>query len=102
MKRAHYPRLRGKILHLLYENQEGQRQRLDSLALHGVLDRLHFDISVNELHTLLQDLKDRGYVKYVQEKNKYTGMVSLNRIEITAAGHDLLEGFEKNKAVELE
>ncbi len=102
MKRAHYPRLRGRILHLLYENQEEQGSRLESLVLHGVLDRLHFDISINGLHTLLQDLKDRSYVKFKQDKNKRTGEVILYHIQITAAGRDLLEGFEKDKAVELE
>ncbi|MGO9643011.1 MAG: hypothetical protein ACLP1Y_17095 [Candidatus Acidiferrales bacterium] len=93
--------LRGEILRLLRECHEEQNSPFDDLALTGVLDRLGKDVSLNLIRTLLQDMKERELVKYVQEKDRVTGRVSIREIKILPRGTDILDGTEKDRAVEL-
>jgi len=95
-------RLRGVILKLVYENHEKQRHRLDDLTLHGVLERLHYDLSRNEVRTLVQDLGERDCLKCIEERDKDSGKVSLRQIQILPRGRDLIEKSETDAGVEVE
>lgn len=93
--------LRGEILKLLYENHESQQMRLDDVTLFGVLERLHFDVHVNLVRELLQDLKERDCLKFDEEKNRRTGEVTLRKIRILPHGRDIIEATAKEPAVEV-
>lgn len=95
-------RLRGVILKLVYENQEEQRPRMDDLMLNSVLDRLGFDVSRNEMRTLLDDLGERGLLKFQREKDVNTGRLSFRLIQVTPSGRDLVEKTETDTAVDVE
>jgi transcription initiation factor IIE alpha subunit len=95
-------RLRAEILKLLYENHESQRTRLDDVTLSGVLERLGFDVHVNLVRELLQDLQERNCVKFDQEKNRRTGEVTIRKIQILPHGRDIIEKTALDPAVDVE
>jgi hypothetical protein len=92
-------RLRGEILELVDEGHQEQRSRLNDLVVWGVLQKLKYDVSQNDVITMLQDLESRGYLRFVQDKNRRTGEIRISQIEILPAGRDLLEGTITNEAV---
>ncbi len=94
-------RLRGEILELVDEGHRQQRSRMTDLILWGVLQRLKYDVSQNDVITTLQDLKDRKYIAFDQDKNQRSGVVRISQIQITPAGRDLLEETTKDPAVHL-
>jgi hypothetical protein len=94
-------RLRGEILRLVRENHERQDSRIDDVTLAGVLERLRFDVSVNMVRTLLQDMEQRGLLKFSQERDRVTGKVSIRAIEITPRGSDVLDGTIEDRSVEV-
>lgn len=94
--------LRGTVLLLLRTNHDDQKSRFDSTALWSALVRgLSFDVSRNELKTVLQDLKGRGYVDFKQQKDLDNGTVYIVQIELCPRGRDLLEGTIEDPAVEV-
>lgn len=95
-------RLRGEILKLVYENHERQNTRLDDITLAGVLERLGFDVYVNLVQEILEDLCERGCVKYEEEKNRITGKKSLRKIQILPRGRDVIEKTISDAAVDVE
>jgi hypothetical protein len=94
-------RLRGEILELVDEGHSEQRSRFTDVILWGVLQRLKYDVSQNDVITVLQDLKDRNYLSFEQDKNLRTGAVRISQIQITPAGRDLLEGTKADAAVHI-
>lgn len=74
---------------------------MDITMLWSSLVSLAFDASRNEVKTTLQDLNDRGYVRYKQVSDRDTGEVQMMQIELTARGRDLLEGTIEDPAVGL-
>lgn len=92
-------RVRGKILVVVYENQERQETRFDHVHLWSFFERMHFDLSENELITLLQDLRERRCVEFEEVKDRRTGEVSIFRIQITPRGRDIVDGNEEDKAI---
>jgi hypothetical protein len=95
-------RLRGVILELLQTNHDQQKSRLDSSAVwSGLVRGLGFDVSENEVITVLQDLEGRGYLRYEEIKNQRLGLYYIVRIELTPKGRDLLEGTITDPAVEI-
>jgi hypothetical protein len=92
-------RLRGQILELVSENHQAQRTRLELITLWGVLVRLGFDVGRDDVITLLQDLREREYLRFDSAKDKWSNRVEISKIEITPAGRDLLEGTSVDKAV---
>jgi hypothetical protein len=92
-------RLRGQILELVSENHQAQRTRLELITLWGVLVRLGFDVGRDDVITLLQDLREREYLRFDSTKDKWSNRVEISKIEITPAGRDLLEGTIVDKAV---
>jgi DNA-binding PadR family transcriptional regulator len=95
-------RLRGVMLKLVYENHEAQQYRLDDVTLTGVLERLQFDVYVNLVREILQDLNERGFISYESEKNRTTGAHPIRKIKITPKGRDLIEKTTTDPAVEVE
>ncbi|HZU33724.1 MAG TPA: hypothetical protein VFB79_21600 [Candidatus Angelobacter sp.] len=85
-------RLRGEILELVCEGHDQQHSRFTDAILWGVLQRLKYDCSQNDVITHLQDLQGRGYLKFEQEKQGRTSKVRISLIEITPRGRDLVEG----------
>ncbi len=92
-------RLRGEILELVYEGHHAQRSRLTDLILWGVLKRLQYDVSQNDVLTTLQDLSDRKYLSFTEDRNERTGVVRITQIQITPSGRDLVEGTKSDLAV---
>lgn len=95
-------RMAGRILTLVMRNHVLQHSRLDHLDLLSVMSEdLHYDISENLLLTLCQDMEERGYLKFEQEKDK-DNVVSLRRIQITPAGRDIARGIKSDDAVQID
>lgn len=94
-------RLRGEILELVDEGHRRQESRLNDLVLWGVLQRMHYDVSQNDVLTVLQDLKERGYINCFEEKDRRTGSVRISQIQITPSGRDVLEGTKVDYAVHI-
>ena len=92
-------RLRGVVLELLQQNHERQRPRHSDYTLMAAMDRLSYEIYLDLVRELLQDLADRGYVKLDELRNEKTGEVSMRRIQITPLGKNLVEGIAKDQAV---
>jgi hypothetical protein len=93
--------LRAAILKLVYENQQEQRSRLRVIQLAGALSRLFYEFEdLNELKAVLQDLKERGYVQFTEEREKFSRKVEFGPISITPDGRDLVELTNKDAAVD--
>ncbi len=84
-------KLRGQILILLRGRHNMQGHRLDDIELARALQSLTFEVGINEVVTIVQDLEDRGYVRFRSRHNSLTGRVYLDKIELTAAGRDQVE-----------
>jgi hypothetical protein len=97
--KAQMKRLRGAVVTLVYSGHRNQESRLDDLALWGLMQDLHFDVGENDVLTLLQQLKDFGYLKFEEKKNRRTNRVEISFIELTADGIRLAEGFKADDAV---
>lgn len=95
-------RLRGMILRLVYENHEKQNHRLDDVTLTGVLERLQFDVYVNLVREVLQDLEERKLINFEQQRDRYTGKTAIRKIQILPAGRDVIEGTTSDPAVDVE
>lgn len=101
-ERTRTARLRGEILKVVYQNQKQQGTRFDHLHLLDFFNELHYELSENELLTLLQDLGERGYMTFEQETNRRTGEVSFRKLQITPLGRDIILGFKTDGAVRIE
>jgi len=84
-------RLRGQILILLRGRHNMQGHRMDDVEITRALQSLAFEIGINDVVTVLQDLGDRGFVRFGRRRNSFTGRVYLEKIELTAAGRDQVE-----------
>jgi predicted transcriptional regulator len=89
---AQNKRTRAVIIELLNIRHSEQRSRPDHVLMWHMLLDLGADASENEVLTLLQDLFDRGYVAYREEKDRRTSRVSISQIQLTPKGRDLIEG----------
>ena len=99
---ARMKRLRGAVIKLLCTNHDAQHARFDATALWSALVRgLGFDVSKNEVKTVLQDLDGRGYAKFTAKRDLDTGEIYIMQIELCPKGRDLVEGTIEDPAVEL-
>jgi hypothetical protein len=64
---------------------------MDDVALCHALMSLAFRIDVKAVVTLLQDMRDRGYVRYEQRRDSLTLRVRVEKIELTSIGRDVVE-----------
>lgn len=101
IKAEHNERLRGEILHIIRENQRRRKSRLTDSMLFAVLERLHYDVTLNEVQMLLEDLKGRNYLDYGIDRSRRDGERHYFQIEITAQGVDIVEGRASDPAVDL-
>lgn len=84
--------MRGDILKLLKGRHDAQQSRMDDVALTHALQSLAYErINVFIVVTMLQDMKDRGFVRYEQRRDHMTGRIRLEKIELTSAGRDQVE-----------
>jgi hypothetical protein len=90
--------LRGLILTLVYVNHRRQGARLTSTVIRGTLSREGYQFSRNDVLSMLQDLKDRDYLRYSQMKDT-DERIFIFAIEITAAGRDLVDGYDTDPTV---
>ncbi len=92
--------LRRLILQLLQENHEAQRRRMNDAHLLAVLRNLQYDIVLNELLTMLQELSGRGYIKYDILRNERDREIRLQKLEITPLGVDVYEGTRTDPSID--
>jgi hypothetical protein len=92
-------RIRGKMLQLVALNHEQQSTHLDDIHLWDLLEREGFDVSQNYVITRLEELEDRGYLRFEPERNDRTGERSLRHIKITASGRDVVERLSTDLAI---
>lgn len=90
--------LRGLLLELVYVNHNRQATRLTSTVLRGTLQREGYQFSRNEVLTMLQDLRDRGYLRYQQMRDG-DDRFFLYEIEITPDGRDVIDGVKDDPVV---
>jgi hypothetical protein len=90
--------LRGLILTLVYVNHRRQGARLTSTVIRGTLQREGYQFSRNDVLAMLQDLKDRDYLRYRQMRGDDERLF-IFEIEITSSGRDLVDGYETDQAV---
>lgn len=93
--------LRAAILQIIYDNHFERRSRLRLTPLHGALDRLRFEVSEDELVTVLEDLKERGYLTFSKDEQKWrkSRELVIGEIQIMPAGRDLVEKTRNDPAV---
>src|SRR6185437_2619781 len=84
-------RLRGAVLELVYSRHSEQQSRMDHIALWSMLRELQNDCGENDVVTVLQDLRERGYLTFTEKKNRYTNRTEISLIQITPQGRDLVE-----------
>jgi hypothetical protein len=72
------------------------------VTLTGVLERLQFDVWVNLVREILQDLQERRLINFDVERNRITGTSAIRQIQITPGGRDIIEKTSTNPAVEVE
>lgn len=90
---------RGLILKAIYSNREEQLPLMDDVNLWGLLLDIRIEIGQNGVLTLLQDLRERGYVRFKEERNRLTGRKYCQMIEICGAGSDVVERTVVDPAV---
>src|SRR5574341_835176 len=91
--------LRAAILKAIYVNNAQRAPRLSLVILHGHLDKF-FDLSQDDLVTLLEDLEERGYLSYERDERLWRKSrgVRISNLQLTPAGRDLVEGTDKHPA----
>ena len=95
---------REAILKLVYQKAEAQEHRYDDVRLLSALDQLAFVLYRDVIHELLQDLSDRGYIAYQQDRKLFRkkGELSIHSIQLTPRGRDIVEGIERDPAIGVE
>jgi hypothetical protein len=92
-------RIRGVIIDVLYTRHAAQQHRVDHVALWHILVDLGCDVGENDVLTQLQDLADRGYVNYRENKDRRSNRVDISMIQLTSKGRDLREDTIRDAAV---
>jgi hypothetical protein len=90
--------LRGLILTLVYVNHRRQNARLTSTVIRGTLQREGYQFSRNDVMAMIQDLKDRDFLRYSSMRDG-DGRSFIFAIEITARGRDLVDELITDPAV---
>lgn len=93
--------LRGMILRLVYVNWSKQGERLNTTLIWSVLDREGYRFSPDDVVTMTQDLRDRGYLRFEQIRDS-ARRVHLFNIELTATGRDLWDKLSSDVAVQVD
>jgi hypothetical protein len=94
-------KFRGEILRILSVRHGQQRSRLDDVLLTKTLRDLAWEVDINDVVTILQEMEQRGWVAFRQIKSIYARKMQLLQIEILPAGQDIFDGILSNPAVEV-
>lgn len=96
--------LRGLLLRLVYVNHNTQASRTNSTLLWAVVQREGYDFTRDDVLTMLQDLRERGYIRYEQhyEGEGRTRRLRLFNIEMAPAGRDIIDGLKADAAVQVD
>lgn len=97
---AQMKRLRGMLIELVNGRHVAQQSRADHVMLWHMARDLGCDVGENDVVTALQDLFDRGYVRYTEDKDRKTNSVRITLVQLTPAGRDLLEGTKAEAAIQ--
>lgn len=98
---AQVKRIRGVIVEVLYARHQAQRSRVDHVLLWGIMRDLGCDVGENDVLTQLQDMSDRGYVRYDEKRDRRSNRMNLSAIQLTSKGRDLCEQTIHDPAVSL-
>jgi hypothetical protein len=93
--------MRGAILKLVYQRHERQEERFWLKNLQTALAGLDFRAYENVVVELLQDLSDRGFVKFDEKRDGKTGDLQISRIMLTPRGRNVVERIESDPAVDV-
>jgi hypothetical protein len=93
-------KLRGEILRMLAKSHAQQKARMDDVALCHMLRAIAWEIDLNDVVTILQEMEGRQWVTFRTLRNVYMRRVQLLQIEILPAGQDLVDQTTTNPAVE--
>lgn len=93
-------RFRGEILRMLAVRHGQQQSRMDDVALCHALRSLAWDVDINDVVTILQEMQGRNWVKFRQLRSIYNRRVELSQIEILPDGQDLYDQTAQHPAVE--
>jgi hypothetical protein len=74
------------------------------IPLYGAVTRLYFDVSEDEFITVLQDLKERGYLSFQRDEELYRKKrkTMIGEIQVLPAGRDLVEKTRVDPAVDFD
>ena len=86
------------VLDMISRRHAEQGERMDDLELFHMLKSWGAEAEINDVVTILQELGDRGYVRFRQYRNKFSGRTSLTDIEICAKGQDIVDGSTTDPA----
>src|SRR3989304_1641916 len=93
--------MRGTGLKLTYQKHELQEHRSRDETLLIALDQLSFNVHLDLVRELIQDLGDRDYLKFNSTRNRKTGEMVISEIQLTPDGRDLVERIRTDQAVEV-
>jgi hypothetical protein len=91
---------RGEILRMLAVGHAQQQPRKDDTQLALALRDNLWDIDINDVLTIMQEMKGRGWVTFRADRSEFSSRVRLSKIEILPPGVDLYEGTTTDPAVE--
>jgi hypothetical protein len=87
------------MLEFVYSNHGKQLHRLTDSKLWALLVGAGGTIGQRDVITLLQEMRDRGYLTFVEDPDNWEGRLKIKDIVITPAGRDLVERTKKDAAV---
>lgn len=73
-------RVRGVILKLVLQKHERQEHRYDDYTLLAALDRLSFELYLDIVREILQDMEERDLIAFEERKNRKTGETAISKI----------------------
>lgn len=102
LQAANIRELRATILQIVYDNHFSRSSRLRLTPLHGALERLFFDVSEDELVTVMEDMRERGCLTFTRDEKKWkkSRELIIGEIQITPKGRDLVEDAPGARAKE--
>lgn len=77
---------RGFILKQIRIGHENQLHRLTDVELHAIMQDSGFHISLFQVRTMCQDLKQLGYIEFKEEWSEDAGCMELREIILSAEG----------------
>jgi hypothetical protein len=91
---------RGEVLRMLSVRHGLQQSRMDDVALCHALRSLAWEVDINDVVTILQEMQGREWVNFRSIKSIYNRRTEVSQIEILPAGQDLVDQTTTHPAVE--